>query len=162
MLEKKSKLTVVFTVAAVIFIAGLAVYYVKLAPIGELKQQPIASLGQKSSSTPAVSTTTTASQSTEILSQKTGTATLTWAANMETDFAGFKIYYGAFPRTGNCPPGGYLNKIDVKQTNTPKKPSYTIIDLEKGKTYYFSLTSYDKTGNESCFSPQFSKVIGTN
>lgn len=88
-----------------------------------------------------------------------GTANLFWNANNESDLAGYGIYYGASPRTGNCPAGGYPNKIDVGKTATPEKPSYKIENLENGKTFYFSITSYDTSGNESCFSDEMSKTI---
>ncbi len=86
-------------------------------------------------------------------------ATLSWKANTEPDIAGYKIYYGVFPRTDSCPPGGYPNKIDTGKTNTRNSPSYTIGNLEEGKTYYFSLTSYDISGNESCFSKEINKTM---
>ncbi len=83
-----------------------------------------------------------------------GKANLSWGPNKEADLAGYKIYYGASPRTGNCPPGGYPQKVDVGN-----KTTYTVDKLEKGKTYYFSITSYDKSGNESCFSAEVKKII---
>ncbi len=85
---------------------------------------------------------------------KTGSATLSWSANAESDLAGYKIYYGTSPRTDKCPPASYPQKVDVGN-----KTSYTIDKLEIGKTNYFSITSYDKSGNESCFSDEMSKVI---
>ena len=36
-----------------------------------------------------------------------GTAKLSWSANIESDLAGYKIYYGIAKRTGDCPPGSY-------------------------------------------------------
>jgi hypothetical protein len=90
---------------------------------------------------------------------KEGTATLSWVTNTETDFAGYKIYYGTSTRTDKCPPGGYSNKLDVAKTTTPLKPSYQIKNLATGKTYYFSVTSYDKFNNESCFSEEMNKTI---
>ncbi len=93
------------------------------------------------------------------ISQNTGTANLSWSANTESDLAGYKIYYGTSPRTANCPPAGYPNKIDVGKTDTPDKPTYTIKNLENSKTYYFSITSYDSSNNESCFSEETNKAI---
>ena len=90
---------------------------------------------------------------------KEDTATLSWVANTETDFAGYKIYYGTSARTDNCPPGGYSDKLDVGKTSTLENPSYQIKNLDTGKTYYFSVTSYDKFNNESCFSEEMSKII---
>jgi len=89
----------------------------------------------------------------------TGTATLSWNANTESDLAGYRIYYGISPRTDKCPPGGYPGKIDIGKTDTPDKPTYTLKELENGKTYYFSISSYDTSGNESCFSDEMNKTI---
>lgn len=83
-----------------------------------------------------------------------GKATLSWNSNKEPDLAGYKIYYGTSPRTGNCPLGGYPQKVDIGN-----KTSYTVEKLETGKDYYFSITSYDKSGNESCFSSEVKKII---
>ncbi len=84
-----------------------------------------------------------------------GTATLSWKANAESDLAGYRAYYGTLPRTADCPSkGGYLNVVDVGKVTT-----YTPPNLGDGVTYYFSLTAYDKTGNESCYSLEASKVM---
>lgn len=93
------------------------------------------------------------------IGDSTGTATLSWSSNTESDLAGYKIYYGTSPRTDSCPPGGYPDKIDVGKTETPEKPTYTIRNLEINKTYYFSITSYDTSNNESCFSEEISKIM---
>lgn len=85
---------------------------------------------------------------------KTGFATLSWNANTEPDLSGYKIYYGTSKRTGDCPPGGYPEKVDAKNIS-----SYTVGNLKSGATYYFSITSYDKSNNESCFSPEANKII---
>jgi len=101
------------------------------------------------------STTSTTSTNSLISNMSsTGKVTLSWNPNKEADLAGYKIYYGLTPRTGNCPPGGYSQKVDVGN-----KISYTIDKLENGKIYYFSITSYDKSGNESCFSAEVKKII---
>lgn len=92
-------------------------------------------------------------------SELLGTAVLSWIANTEPDLEGYKIYYGASKRTGDCPPAGYSEKLDVGKTAMPEKPSYKLEKLEVGKTYYFSVTSYDTSGNESCFSAEMSKDI---
>jgi hypothetical protein len=90
---------------------------------------------------------------------QTGEAMLSWNSNNEADLAGYRIYYGASARSGNCPEGGYPLSADVSKTQTPENPSYKLTGLENGKTYYFSITSYDASGNESCFSDEMSKVI---
>jgi hypothetical protein len=83
-----------------------------------------------------------------------GSAVLSWDANSESDLAGYKIYYGTNPRTGDCPIGGYGKVIDAG-----KKVNYKISNLESGKTYYFSVTSYNSAKKESCFSAEMKKTI---
>jgi len=84
-----------------------------------------------------------------------GTATLSWNKGQDADLAGYKIYYGTSPRKDNCPKeSGYNNYIDIDNS-----PSYIIKNLKKGKTYYFSVSSYDKSGNESCFAEEVKKSI---
>ena len=83
-----------------------------------------------------------------------GSATLSWNANSEPDLAGYKIYYGANPRTTDCPDGGYAKIIDAG-----KEANYKINNLESGKTYYFSITSYNSARKESCFSKEMQKTI---
>jgi len=83
-----------------------------------------------------------------------GEALLSWNQSMEKDSKGYKIYYGEKPRTDNCPSGGYKNKIDVGNVT-----NYKIKKLENNKTYYFSVTSYNQAGKESCFSQEMHKEI---
>lgn len=83
-----------------------------------------------------------------------GAATLSWNKSTDSSVAGYKIYYGTKPRNGDCPPGGYGNNIDVKN-----ETGYALSNLAPGKTYYFSVTSYNSSGKESCFSPEMKKKI---
>jgi YHS domain-containing protein len=87
-----------------------------------------------------------------------GSATLYWDPNTEPDLAGYKIYYGTSPRTGSdpkvCGLCGYSNRVDVGKVTT-----YTLNNLTNGQTYYFSVTAYDTSNNESAFSNQGSKYI---
>lgn len=86
-----------------------------------------------------------------------GDALLSWSPSTEKDLKGYRIYYGEKPRTNDCPGGGYENKIDVGN-----KSSYKIKELENNKTYYFSVTSYNQAGKESCFSEEMHKEIKIN
>lgn len=83
-----------------------------------------------------------------------GTASLSWNANTETNLAGYKVYYGAKPRDNNCPSGGYDNIIDVGN-NTAQQ----LNNLTNNQTYYFSITSYNTSGKESCFSEEGKKFV---
>ena len=67
-----------------------------------------------------------------------------WQPNSEPDLAGYRIYYGL--RSGDYP-----HVIDVGN-NT----SWLINDLTSGNTYFFAVTAYDISGNESDFSEEVS------
>lgn len=79
--------------------------------------------------------------------------TLSWVApstNADgsplTDLSGFKIYYGNAP-------GNYTQSIDTGISTT-----YTFKGLAPG-SWYFSVTAYDDSGNESSFSTEVSTNI---
>ena len=86
--------------------------------------------------------------------QLSGKASITWNASTDSSVTGYKIYYGTQKRTGNCPQGGYTKKIDAG-----KNTSYQLGNLKDGATYYFSVTSVNSSGKESCFSPEMSKTV---
>ena len=63
--------------------------------------------------------------------------TLTWDPNQENDLAGYRMYYGNST-------GTYGPPTDLGLTT-----SHTVANLPEGQTYYFTLTAYDTSGNES-------------
>lgn len=63
-----------------------------------------------------------------------------------TDLAGYRIYYGLSSRN-------YSWVIDVGNVTT-----YKIENLSPN-TYYFTVTAYDTSGNESDYSNEVSKII---
>jgi hypothetical protein len=68
---------------------------------------------------------------------------ITWNANTEADLAGYKLYYGTHP-------GQYGEPVDVgkvTECGIPIKP-------DQAATYYFALTAYDTSGNESGYSEE--------
>lgn len=75
--------------------------------------------------------------------------TLSWDPNTEPDLAGYKVYYGTSSRN-------YTETIDVGNTTT-----YQITGLSEG-TYYFAVTAYDTSNNESDFSEEVSKTFSQN
>jgi hypothetical protein len=82
-----------------------------------------------------------------------GTANLSWTAPTTnddgtalTDLTGFKVYYGTSS-------GNYGVPIDVGN-----QISYTVNGLGSG-TYYFSVTAYNSSGNESTFASEGSKTV---
>ena len=70
---------------------------------------------------------------------------VSWNANEEADLAGYKVYYG----TGT---GVYETTIDVENIT-----SYIVTLNPEIKTeYFFAVTAYDTSGNESPFSNEAS------
>lgn len=85
-----------------------------------------------------------------------GVATLSWnppTTNVDgtvlTDLAGYKIRYGTAS-------GNYSQTIDVGNVTT-----YTVPSLVDGSTYYFAVTAYDTSGNESGYSNEVSKTLSS-
>jgi hypothetical protein len=68
--------------------------------------------------------------------------TITWNPNGEGDLAGYNLYWGTASRK-------YPNSVDVGN-----KTTYTISGLNKGQTYYFAVTAYDTSNNESIWSSE--------
>ena len=66
-----------------------------------------------------------------------------------TDLAGYKVYYGSSSRS-------YIAPIVVGNVNT-----YTFTNLAAG-SYYFAVTAYDTSGNESAFSNEVFKTELSN
>ncbi len=77
----------------------------------------------------------------------TGTATLTWTANTETDLAGYNVYVGTQS-------GIYGAPVSVGTAT-----SYTVGNLTGGTTYYFVVTALNNAGSESLHSSEVSKPI---
>jgi hypothetical protein len=76
-----------------------------------------------------------------------GSAVVSWQANTESDLGGYQIYYGT---SSNF----YSVTLDVG-----KVTQYTVNNLLAGSTYYFAVTAYDTTGNESVYSQEASLLI---
>jgi hypothetical protein len=81
---------------------------------------------------------TTASSRPDILVQ--------WDANVESDLAGYKLYYGTTSRNN----GGY-QKPNYFQIIPAGTETYEMTNVEDG-LHYFSLTAFDTSNNESEFS----------
>ena len=73
--------------------------------------------------------------------------TLAWDANTEPDLAGYKVHYGTAS-------GSYTTSVDVHKVTTSN-----IGTLTAGQTYYFAVTAYNASGNESGYSNQVSYSV---
>lgn len=69
-------------------------------------------------------------------------ATLQWTANQEANLAGYRIYRGTNPGVYGVP------------TTVGKITTYQYTNLLEDKTYYFTVTAFDASGNESLPSPR--------
>ncbi|MGH7232362.1 MAG: BACON domain-containing protein [Nitrospiraceae bacterium] len=78
---------------------------------------------------------------------QSGVVSLSWDPNAESDLAGYKIYFGTAS-------GSYASPVDVGNVTT-----FKLINLLRGKIYYFAVTAYDKSGNESGYSNEVSKSL---
>jgi hypothetical protein len=72
--------------------------------------------------------------------------TLAWDPNTEDDLAGYNVYYG-------IQSGDYDSVIDVGNVI-----QYMVSDLEPDTQYYFVVTAYDTSGNESDFSEEVDSI----
>ncbi len=63
--------------------------------------------------------------------------TITWEANSEADMAGYKIYM-SMNSTFQDPP------VVLGLVTT-----YTVENITRGRTYYFAVSAFDTSGNES-------------
>ena len=94
-------------------------------------------------STPASATTQTQSAN--------GTAILTWDPVTETNLSGYRIYYGTAP-------GTYLQSIG-QGISVGNVTTYTVSALISGTRYYFAVTAFFTSNNETGFSNEVFKDI---
>lgn len=78
-------------------------------------------------------------------------ATLSWDAVSNARVAGYRVYYGLASRNYAQAKGVGLNAGGCT--------TYVVTGLDRGRTYYFAVTAYDASGNESDFSNEASKSI---
>lgn len=78
-------------------------------------------------------------------------ATLTWDPVSDARVIGHRVYYGTGSRDYAQAKGAGVNAGGCT--------TYVVTGLDRGRTYYFAVTSYDSSGNESDFSNEASKTI---
>jgi hypothetical protein len=120
-----------------------------IAPTVTVSSPPPPSAPRESSA-PSSEPSTSLSQPPAPTSSGTGSATLSWTLNSEADLAGYKLYVGTAP--GRYTYAGSPVIIGLMG-------SYTLSGLPMGQTYYFALSAFDSSGNESALSSEVSKSI---
>ena len=83
-------------------------------------------------------------------------ATLAWDPNQEGDLEGYGIYY---KKGAAGPPYDFFGYVGTADLNDENSPAFTITGLQEA-TYYFSVTAYDASGNESAFSTSVCAQVG--
>ncbi|MEE4263248.1 MAG: fibronectin type III domain-containing protein, partial [Desulfobacteraceae bacterium] len=73
--------------------------------------------------------------------------TLAWDRSQEPNIAGYRVYYGTTSR--------HYTTMRSAGNNT----TCTISNLEPGLTYYFAVTAYDTSGNESAYSQEIPYTV---
>jgi hypothetical protein len=76
----------------------------------------------------------------------TGTVTIMWNANTEADLQGYRVYVGTRS-------GARTQSFDVGNVTS------TRLTLPLGSTYFFVVTAYDRSGNESSPSGELSRSL---
>ncbi len=79
-----------------------------------------------------------------------GTATLAWNRNPESNVAGYRVYYGTTA-------GSYSQVLDVGNQIQAE-----VSNLAPGNIYYFVVTAYNSSGDESLPSSEVFKVMPAN
>ncbi len=80
---------------------------------------------------------------------RTANATVSWNANTEQDLAGYRVYVGT--RSGVYT---FAGPFEVASGTT-----LTVPNLPVGTTYFFAVSAFDRTGNESTKSAEVSKSL---
>jgi len=76
--------------------------------------------------------------------QSSASVTLAWNPNTEPDLAGYKVYKA----TSSGSYGAAIANLPASTT------SFVATGLQPGVTYFFVITAYDTSGNESTRSPE--------
>jgi hypothetical protein len=84
-------------------------------------------------------------------SSSPNTATLTWDAVTDPDLGGYRVYYG--------PVSGTYLQYHGKGIDAGNVTTYTITGLASERRYYFAVTAFDTSNNESDFSNEVFKDI---
>jgi hypothetical protein len=84
-------------------------------------------------------------------STTSGTATLAWDAVTDPNLQGYRVYYGTAPATYSQ---FFGLGLDVGNVTT-----YTVTGLNSTTRYYFAVTAFDTSNNESSYSNEVFKGI---
>jgi len=75
--------------------------------------------------------------------------TLAWDSSRESDVTGYGVYYKAGTDGPPYTLYGYATRDELANANAP---AFTVTGLQQDSNYYFAVTAYDASGDESVFS----------
>ena len=82
---------------------------------------------------------------------------IAWDPNRESNLSGYGVY---FKKDSPGPPYDLFGNVTLQELSDPENPTFTFTDLENGSRYYFALTAFDTSGNESDYSDSVCAQIG--
>jgi uncharacterized membrane protein YgcG len=85
-----------------------------------------------------------------------GEMSVAWDANSEPDLEGYGIYFKDIPDSEYS----LYGYVALQELADPEVPRFVVSGLEKGKTYYFAGTAYNRYGQESGFSNSICVEVG--
>ena len=85
-------------------------------------------------------------------------AELAWNPNSEGDLQGYGVYY---QKGSDGPPYELFGYVTTAEMDDPQAPSVAVTGLEQDATYYFAVTAFDASGNESAYSSSVCAQVGT-
>jgi len=84
-------------------------------------------------------------------------ATLAWDPNHEADLAGYGVY---FKQGIDGPPYEFFGFFALSDMTDPNSPVFEVTGLQQNATYYFAVTAYDTSDNESAYSTSVCAQVG--
>ncbi len=130
---------------------GKYLYVVRSVSLGT-EGKPIESLDSKSLQLAPVDTYPPAAPERVSIGPAPGRLSIFWVANSEPDLAGYYLFRSTDPR---LPKKKWLNLTPTLYTKT----TFTDLNVESGKTYYYYVVAVDTAGNESPLSEVASDTV---
>jgi len=81
-----------------------------------------------------------------------GSVGLAWDPVPGANLSGYRVYYGTAS-------GGPYFQLPGQGSNAGNATSYTVSGLPGGTNYYFAVTAYDTTNNETSYSNEVFKAV---
>lgn len=86
---------------------------------------------------------------------RAASVTIDWDANTESDLAGYRLFYATTSlqsmTTAQAMSDGTVTKVTLPLPPPPATGTSTTINLADGATFYFRLTAYNNSGQQSAF-----------